>query len=210
MIQNNKSQSSTRYALSIFMKFGEVLHLEGLDRELKDKYFDLARTPNASMLVEDRNSIRNIKGSDIANITAKKYDIAYERTIFQVKKMLLSQSSVNKSIYFIAMKIFAFLAFIAVGSQLMVSLASGEIMDLVMDMNKMGALLGKGVSSAMNVFKYTVIIMYLIAVVDIILGLNADYYINQDGVEPVDNRRIDGVLITTVFTFVVILIKGFI
>lgn len=203
-----KTNASVKYALSIFMKYGEVLHVEGVNREVKDRYFELAKSPNSSMLVEDSRNIRNIHGSDIANISVKRYDAVYEKTFFQAEKMLFSESSVGRGIYFTAIKIFLLLSALAIASQLVVAAMSGDIMELIMDLSKISTYLDKGIKMVMSLFRYTVIIMFLISAIDIILGLNAHYHINRDGDPPVVDKRVNGIIITLGFLVVMLIAKS--
>lgn len=191
------------YALSIFLKSGDVLHLSGLTREEKDRYFALARNPEQSMLLESENGIRNLLGSDIASITFKKYTKAYEQTLFQIEKMFMSESSFGTGVYFTIIKLFIFLALLFALKEMVTGALQGDLMSTIMDGSALGRLFTNSLASAVGIFKYAYVIMLAIALVDLVLGLLAKYYINMDGAPVIKTQRFMGLLITLVFMIVV-------
>lgn len=196
------------YALSIFLKNGDVLHLSGLSREEKDRYFALARNPEMSMLLEEDNGIRNLLGSDIASITFKRYNEAYEKTLFQVEKMLLSESSFGLGVYFFTIKMFVVLAVIWVLKEAALGMLEGDLMTNVMDTDMISRMFLQGIRSTDSIFKYAFMIMLSISLIDIVLGLLGKYYINTDGAPPVKVRRCYGFIVTIAFAVVFSLIKS--
>lgn len=194
------------YALSIFLKNGDVLHLNGLSREEKDRYFTLARNPQMSLLIEEENEIRNLLGSDIASITYKKYTEAYEKTVFQLEKMFMSESTFGTGIYYLLIKLFVAVSFIVAVKETATGALKGDLMAIILDADQIGKLFTDSFSAAKPFFHYTYIFMIAIALVDLILGLIAKYHINQDGAPEVRTRRFSGIAITIVFIIVVSLI----
>lgn len=196
------------YALSIFLKNGEVLHLNGLSREEKDRYFALARNPEMSMLHEEGNEIRNLLGSDISSITYKRYTESYEKTIFQAEKMLLSESTFGTGIYFTIIKLFVALTVLWAIKETATNALKGDLMAVIMDADTLTKIFTDGVASASSIFKYAYLIMITFSLIDIVLGLTARYYINQDGAAPIRTRRFMGLLITIIFIIVVSLLNS--
>lgn len=205
----SEKNRNIKYALSIFLKFGEVLHVEGVDRETRDRYFELARRPDASMLVEDKSNVRNILGRDIANISSLAYDATHERVIHPLRKMLLSESSFGKSWYITAIKLFVFLAVVAILAQFGIAAANGTLVSNIGDMKMIGRLIGNGMIHVRTIFGITIVLMYLLALTDMVLGLSAHYHINRAGAEPVHYPRYIGLVITTVFFVVFQVIQPF-
>lgn len=201
-------KKSVNYALSIFLKNGDVLHLSGLSREEKDRYFALARNPEMSMLIEESNGIRNLLGSDIASVTFKRYNETYEKTLFQVEKMLLSESSFGVGIYFFIIKLFIVLAMIWALKEGVTGMLQGDVMTNIMDADILSKLFLQGIGSTDSIFKYSFILMLAISLVDIVLGLIGTYYINQDGAPPIRVRRCYGLLISLGFLIAFSVIKG--
>ncbi len=194
------------YALSVFLKNGDVLHLSGLSREEKDRYFTLARNPQMSLLIEEENSIRNLLGSDIASITYKKYTQTYEKTVFQLEKMFLSESSFGNGIYFLIIKLFVALCFLVAIKETASGALKGDLMSIILDADKLGKLFTDSLAAAKPLFHYSYIIMLAISLVDLVLGLIAKYHINQDGAPAIHTRRCSGLAITVIFIIVVSLI----
>lgn len=204
---NNKS---IYYALSIFMKNGDVLHLEGLTREEKDRYFALARNPEQSLLIEEDNGIRNLMGVDIANITFKRYTASYEKSLFQLEKMFLSESTFGKGIYFFIIKMFFLLAIVLILKESAQTLLAGDVMATLFDMDAIGRIFSDSLGAANTLFRYSYVLMMAIALIDIILGLISNYHINQDGAPEVSVRRYTGLMITIIFIIAIALIKSII
>lgn len=196
------------YALSIFLKTGETLHLSGLSREEKDRYFTLARNPEMSMLIEEGNEIRNLLGSDISSITYRRYTESYEKTIFQAEKMLLSESSFGVNVYFTIIKIFIVLTILWAIKETVTNALKDDLMAVILDAEALTGIFTRGIASASSIFKYAYLILITISLIDIVLGLTSKYYINQDGAPPVRTRRFTGLLITIVFIIVVSLVNS--
>lgn len=203
-------KKSILYALSVFLKSGDVLHFTGLTKEERDKYFELAKHPSASMVIAERDKIQVVLGSDILNISAKRYDPEYEKFMLPVKKMLLSESSFGTWIYIFLIKCFVAIAAIVVVLSMVTNILGGEVMEIIMDIDALKGFAQQGFDTAMNFFKYTAVAMFIIAVVDIVLGLNAKYHINMDGAPAVRTRRFMGLVITLAFVIGVNIVKAII
>lgn len=202
-------KKSVLYALSVFLKSGDVLHFNGLTREERDKYFELAKHPSASMVIEERDKIQVVLGSDILSISAKRYDPEYEKVMLPIRKMLLSESTVGTWIYTFLIKCFVALAVIVVVLSMVTNILAGEVMEIIMDIDALKGFAQQGFNTAMNFFKYTAVVMFMIAVVDIVLGLNAKYHINMDGAPAIRTRRFIGLVITLAFVVGVNLLNVF-
>ncbi len=196
------------YALSVFMKNGDVLHLEGLTREEKDRYFTLARNPEQSLLIEEDNGIRNLLGSDIASITFRRYTPTYEKGLFQIEKMFMSESLFGKKIYFTIMKLFFLFAIVLIIKETAMSLFQGDIATTLFDVDAIGRVFSESLGVTNTLFRYSYVIMLAISLIDIVLGLISKYHINQDGAPEVRVRRYTGLLITIVFIIAMSLIKS--
>lgn len=197
-----------KYALSIFLKNGEVLHLSDLSREEKDRYFALARNPEMNMLLEEDNEIRNLVGADISSITFKRYTDTYEKTVFQAEKMLLSESTFGVGIYSLIIKLFVFFTVLWAIKETATNALKGDLMSVIMDTDALTKIFTDGLASASGIFKYSYLLMITISLIDIIMGLTATYHINRDGTPPVRVPRCVGLIITIVFMIVVSFINS--
>lgn len=206
---NAKQASKARvmYALSIHMKYGEVLHIEGLNKEEKDRYFELARNENASMLVEDKTSVINLLSKDIAKISVKAYDEKYEKIYHPIEKMIFSESSFGRKIFTLIIKAFVVLALLSVLGMLGLTVIDGTVMDVLFDGELLMETVSKGFDLAGKFFSLTIALMLILNVVDIGLGYKAHYYINQDGSDPVEYSRISNLLVTIAFIVVFYVLK---
>ncbi|HAS74502.1 MAG TPA: hypothetical protein DCS67_10185 [Clostridiales bacterium UBA8960] len=196
------SKSRVMYALSIHMKYGEVLHIEGLNKEEKDRYFELARNEQGTMLVEDKTSVVHLLSKDIAKISVKAYDEKYERIYHPLEKLFFSESSFGRKIFSLIIKSFVILAILSVIGVLGLTVIDGTVMDVLFDGEMLLENISKGLSLAGKFFSLTVALMLVLNVVDIALGYKAHYYINQDGSEPVEYSRLSNLFVTIAFIIV--------
>lgn len=200
------SKTGVKYAVSIQMKHGEILHIEGIDREERDKYFELARRKEASLVVESKNNIRNIMSTDIASISSKSYDAVYEKTVFRLEKMLFSESSIGSSMFYTIIKLFVLVGILSIVAKIALTFIQGDTASVLVDSNRLGDVFKDGLALVKQIFDYTLIVMLVLSVIDILLGLGAHYYINRDGLEPVNHRRMNGLIITVIFAVVMFII----
>jgi transcriptional antiterminator Rof (Rho-off) len=203
-----RKRTSIRYALSIHMKYGEVLHAEGLTKEEKDEYFGLAKQKDQNLIVEDNASVRNLRSEDIAKISAKAYDTEYEKVAYPVRKMLFSESTIGRKPFVWLIKAFVIIAVLGILGFFGLAMVEGNIVDVFFDPAVFSETILKGIDFTKMVFNYIVIFMVLLSLIDIVLGLRADYYINQDGVEPVDVSRLSNLVVTVVFIVVFMVVRS--
>lgn len=197
-----RKKSHMRFALSIYMKYGEVLHVEGLTKEEKDQYFNLARETSQSLLIEDSSGIRHIMGKDIARITVKPYDAQYEKYMLPLRKMLFSESTLGRKLFTILIKLFIGVSILGIIGIFGLAMIEGNIIDVFFEPDLFAETLTKGIDLMSGLFGYMVILMILLSLIDLVLGLRADYFINQDGEEPAEITRAGNLGVT--FGFIVV------
>ncbi len=211
MSENKTTKTAVKpkvmYALSIHMKYGEVLHIEGLNKEEKDKYFELARKEDSTMLVEDKTSVIHLLSRDIAKISVKAYDEKYERVYHPLEKMVFSESSVGRRSFSFIIKTFIVLAILSILSAFGVAMLSGNIMDVFFDAEVLVETLTKGFDLMNKIFFFTAVLLIMLSIIDIGLGYRAHYYINQDGSDPVEHSRISNLVVSIVFIVVFLVVK---
>ena len=204
MSENKTTKATVKpnvmYALSIHMKYGEVLHIEGLNKEEKDRYFDLARKEDGTMLVEDKASVIHLLSRDIAKISVKAYDEKYERVYHPLEKMIFSESSIGRRPFSTIIKSFIVLAVLSIVGVFGVAMLGGNIMDVFFDRTLFTETLLKGFDLMNKIFSFTAVLMILLNIVDIGFGYKAHYYINQDGSDPVEYSRISNLIVSIVFS----------
>lgn len=205
---NKVTQSSSiRYALSFQMKYGEVLHVENLQKEEKDKYLDFARKDNASMLVEDRNTLRNLHSNDIAKVSVVAYDMQKDESSFKIKKMLYSESSLGRPLFRGLIKLYIAIAVLGIIGFFGIAMVENGFIDIFLDMEKFIGGFSKGIDFASLFFKLMAAVMLVLAFTDLLLGLNTKYFRNQDGEEPPMTTRLSNLTLVVVFMIVVIFIQ---
>jgi hypothetical protein len=87
------------------------------------------------------------------------------------------------------------------------SVVDGTIMDVLFESDQFLATVSKGFDVMNTLFGFTVALMILLNVMDIILGLRAHYYINQDGADPVEVSRISNAAVTLAFIVIFLVAK---
>jgi len=201
------SKPKVQYALSIHMKYGEVLHIERLNKEEKDRYFELARNENATMLVEDKTSVIHLLSKDIAKISVKAYDEKYERIYHPLEKMLFSESSIGRRPFSFIIKSFIVLALLSILGMFGIAVVEGDIMNILFDPALLSETMLKGFDLMNKIFNFTFILMILLNIIDFALGFKAHYYINQDGADPVEYSRLSNAMVTGAFIVVYLIAK---
>ena len=202
-----RKRAHLRYALSIHMKYGEVLHVEDLTKEEKDQYFELARHDDRSLIVDDTTSVRHILGKDIAKISVKAYDDQYEKLIHPLEKMMFSESTLGRKLFSTIIKAFVGISFLGMIGVFGLAMIEGNILDVFFDPKLFGTTIIKGFDFIKTLFNYTVILLILMNLIDLVLGLRADYYINQDGEQSADISRLSNVFVTAAFIVIFIIIQ---
>lgn len=202
-----RKRAHLRYALSIHMKYGEVLHVEDLTKEEKDQYFELARHDDRSLIVEDAVSVRHILGKDIAKISVKAYDEQYEKLIHPIEKMMFSETTLGRKLFSTIIKVFVGVSFLGMIGVFALAMIEGNILDVFFDPKLFGATILKGFDFIKTLFNYTVILMILMNLIDLVLGLRSDYYINQDGEQSAETSRLSNVVVTAAFIVIFIVIQ---
>jgi hypothetical protein len=189
------------------MKYGEVLHVEDLTKDEKDQYFELARHDDRSLIVEDTTSVRHILGKDIAKISVKAYDDQYEKLIHPLEKMMFSESTLGRKLFSTIIKAFVGVSFLGMIGVFGLAMIEGNVLDVFFDPKLLGATVVKGFDFIKTLFNYTVILLILLNLVDLVLGLRADYYINQDGEQPAETSRLSNTFVTAAFIVIFIIIQ---
>lgn len=201
------NKPKVQYALSVHMKYGEVLHIESLNKEEKDRYFELARNENATMLVEDKTSVIHLLSKDIAKISVKAYDEKYERIYHPLEKMLFSESSIGRRPFSFIIKSFIVLALLSILGMFGLAVVEGDIMNILFDPALLSETMLKGFDLMNKIFNFTAILMILLNIIDFALGFKAHYYINQDGADPVEYSRLSNAMVTGAFIVVYLIAK---
>lgn len=199
--------SSKRYALSFQMKYGEVLHLENITKEEKDKYLEFVRKENATVLVEDKNTLRNLHSADIARVSVVGYDLHQDETSYRVKKMLYSESSLGRGIFKGMIKLYIAVAVLGIIGFFGIAMVENGLFDIFLKMDKFLGGFTKGLEFSGMIFKIFSLILLLMAFLDIALGYNAKYFRNQDGEEPPMTTRISNLTLVVAFMVVMMGIR---
>ena len=194
-----KRQEHKLHALSIHMKYGEVLHIDDISKERKENYLKLCTEMNTSIIVEEEDSIRNLLSQDVAKISVKEYSHEYRGYFFPLKKALLSESALGRRFYSMIIKLFVMFAVLIVIGLMGLKVVEGNIIDVMFDPDLLRALLNEMLDMIGKLFKYTVILMLLANLVDYGLSYRAYFPVNRDGTEPVEITRASNTAVVLVF-----------
>lgn len=209
MSEANKkiSQTSIRYALSIHMKYGEVLHLEDITKEEKDKYLNFARQDHATLLVEDKRTLRNLHSNDVAKISVVVYDAEQDKVSHTMKQMFYTESTLGRPLFKGIIKAFIWIAILGIIGFFGISMVEGGFLDVFLEMDKFVAAFDKGFDFAGTLFTVTAVVLVLLALLDMGLGVKSRYFRNQDGEEPAMTTRLSNAGLVVAFIVVIVVLK---
>ncbi len=194
-----KKQDHKLHALSIHMKYGEVLHIDDISEERKDNYLKLCTEPSTSIIVEDEDSIRNLMGHDVAKISVKEYTHEYRGYFFPLKKALLSESDLGRGVYKATIKLFVLFAVFVVIGLLGIRVVDGTILDTLFDQALLTGLMNDILNWIGKLFNYAMVVMILANILDYGLSYKAYYPVNRDGTEPIEISRASNSVILLIF-----------
>ncbi len=207
LLREGTANGPTYYALSIHMKFGEVLHLDDLTREQKNLYYDLARNPSESLLIEQEGDIRHLIGSDIAKITSKRYNETYRKYIHPVRGALLSESLIGRNIFSTVMKLFVFAAILAVGAALFGAFMDGQLFDILADKAVMEDTVAEISRLVGRIFRWTLFLLFALHVADLLLHEGETYHVNRDGTEVIYETKLGNLFLSAGFIVVIMIFR---
>lgn len=176
-----KNEHHILYALSVHLKYGEVLHVESVDKETKDAYLNLAKTSGETMLLETKTEVRHLKSDDIAKVSIVAYDENYLKVWHPLKRIFFSESSFARYLFSFIVKLFVFTCVVLGIAQLGLKVIDGTIMEALFDPMQFKNMMIALTSQIGTLFKFTMIFMVLWHFLDMALSFRKTYYINQDG-----------------------------
>lgn len=204
---SNVKRTPLLYALSIHMKYGEVLHVEGITKEDKERYIELARSVGQTMLVEDSITVRHLHSNDISKISVKAYDAEREKWMHPFQKMLFTESSLGRPLFRGVIKAFVWFSVLSIIGMFGLAMIEGNVFDVFFDASIFMSTLQRGFDFMQQLFKYAVILLILLNLLDLGLGLNASYFINQDGEEAPEFSRLSNVTVTAAFVIIFTIVR---
>lgn len=202
--------SGKMYALSVHMKYGEVLHIEGVNKEEKDNYIALCKQSDGEMIIEDKFEVRHLLSQDIAKVSVVPYDKSYERVWHPLKKMVLSESTVRRSTFSALIKAFFLLALVAVVAVLGMKVIDGTILDVFFDASLFAQTLEEVMDYIGLIFKYLFFLMVILGILDMLLGLKNNFPINQDGANEIDQSILGNIIVIAIFGVACLIASGII
>jgi len=191
-----QKDQSLHYALSIHLKYGEVLHVEGIDEAERDKYLAVAKTHGETMLIESHDEVRILRNEDIAKVSTVAYNASYLSSWHIGKRIFLNESTIGRRVFTLLIKFFIFLCVMIGMMQLGLRVIDGTIMDVLFDPSKFMKLLNDVINQMGSVFAYIFVVMILLHLVDMLFGFRKTYYINQDGAPWVETSVLSNFYVT--------------
>lgn len=193
---DNQSTHHILYALSIHLKYGEILHVESVDKETKDSYLNLAKNAGGKMLIESKEEVRQLLSDDIAKVSVVAYDETYLKVWHPLKRITMGESSLPRFVFSVIVKLFIFLSLVLALAQLSLKVIDGTIMDVLFDPVQFSNLASVILAQIKLLFRYTFFLMILLHILDMALSFRKVFYINQDGAPWVEHTVTSHMLIT--------------
>lgn len=207
-VEKKAKSSGKMYSLCIHLKYGDILHVEDLNSAEKDVYFDLSRKSGGTLLLETKSEIRNLCSEDISRITSVAYDKQYKDGMHRVKSMLFSESSIGNVLFSLIPKLFYVIAVILGIASIAATVIDGSIFDMLTESSLILDLMNSTLASIAILFKVVFVTMLVLNIVDFVLPLDEEYFVNRDGMEEVDCSRISNLLMTGKFLFVILILNA--
>lgn len=189
------------YALSIGLKSGEVVYLDGISRGEKNGYLNFAKYSNETMLLEIDNALWRIQAQDIESMTVKQYG-KYDNPSNFYHRIFLSNSRFRRSTYLLWIKLFFFGAFLALLMAGMNSIfGDGDLMGILMDSQHFKNFVQRGASYVSKVFILIYIILVVTFLIDLLLPSEEAYRKIKPYRDYASNPRIQNLILIVLFLF---------
>lgn len=188
------------YALSIGLKSGEVVYIDGISRGEKNGYINFAKHSRETMLLEIDNSLWRIQAEDIESVSVKQYKTKMDKSQRWFYNLFLSQSRFGRSTYFMWIKFFlfgAFLSFILAGMTTVIG--GGDVMGVLMDSSLFKVLLETGGSYIGKVFLVIFLIMVITFIIDLSLPSEEPFKKIKPYSDYASNTRLQNLIIILLF-----------
>lgn len=200
-------KASALYSLSIFLKHGEVLHIENLNREQKDNYFRLCKDPKGSILIETEDQVRNILSYDIIKITSQTYTPDYKKYVQPVSKAMLTESLLGSTPFRWVRSLFFLFAIMSSGLVLFELMSDGVLLDILFDLEIQKMFMDGMAETVGKIYGYTIWILVVMHLLDIFLPNGEQYFVNRDGTEEPDVSKVNNLVATIGFIVLLQVIK---
>lgn len=173
--QLEKEMDEYFYCLSIGLKSGEIVYIDGISKGEKNGYLNFAKHSQETMIIEIDNSLWRVQAGDIESISVKQYKKSSERALGWFNRHLITKSRFTKVSYFFWIKWFVFLFILSMLLGAVKSVIKGDVMAVIMDPSLLGNVIKLGLSYADMAFFAILGIMVLIYIVDFFLPITEPF-----------------------------------
>lgn len=163
------------YCLSIGLKSGEIVYIDGISKGEKNGYLNFAKHSQETMILEIDNSLWRIQAQDVESISVKQYKKDREKSLGWFNRTFLSKSKFTKETYFFWIKWFIFLLILSMFLAAIKSVLKGDVMTVLMDSSLFSSILKTGFDYAGKAFFLIFGIMLALFAADMFLPVTEPY-----------------------------------
>lgn len=167
--QLEKEADEFEYALSIGLKSGEVVYIDGITKGEKNGYLNFAKHSSDTMILEIDNSLWRIQAQDVESISVKQYKSELDKYLGWFNKLFLSKSYFGKSVFTMWIKWFFVGAVFAVLYSSIKSVLGGDIMTMLMDPALLKTIISDSIKYVDKVFIIVFLIQLALFIIDLVL-----------------------------------------
>lgn len=193
--QLEKEMDEYYYCLSIGLKSGEIVYIDGISKGEKNGYLNFAKHSQETMILEIDNSLWRIQAGDVESISVKQYKKKNEKNYGWFKRTFLAKARFTRASYYFWIKWFLFLLVFSMLLASFKSVLQGDIMAVLMDTSLLGDIIKTGLGYADMAFFAILGIMVLFYIVDFFLPVTEPYRRIKPYPEYLSDNRFSNLLI---------------
>ncbi len=157
------------YALSIGLKSGEVVFLDGVNLGEKNAYLNFAKYSKEIMLLEIDDALYRIGAEDIESINVKRYGSGSGKVVNIFNYLFLSKGRFTKATYIFWIKWFVAAVIFSIIFAAFKYVTSGDFISIIMDGSTFGNVLQNSVEYIKLSFMIITGIQILLFIIDLVL-----------------------------------------
>lgn len=199
--QLEKEMDEYFYCLSIGLKSGEIVYIDGISKGEKNGYLNFAKHSQETMILEIDNSLWRIQAGDVESISVKQYKKQSEKSFGWFKRLFLVKSRFTRGTYFFWIKWFLFLFILSMMLAAFKSVLKGDVMAVIMDPSLLGTVIKTGLRYADKVFFAILGLMGLLYILDFFLPVTEPFRRIKPYPEYLSDNRFYNLIIILAFIF---------
>lgn len=193
--QLEKEMDEFYYCLSIGLKSGEIVYIDGISKGEKNGYLNFAKHSQETMILEIDNSLWRIQAADIESISVKQYKKKNEKSYGWFNRNLIAKARFTKASFFFWIKWFVFLLIFSMFLAAFKIVLKGDVMAVLMDPSMIGNVLKEGLRYGDMAFFAILAIMAILFIIDFFLPITEPYRRIKPYPEYLSDNRLSNLIV---------------